>query len=180
MTPRCARSTRPAISNNFSISVLSPIPETSHRMVLLPCGALFFVFLRQKSDFILAKTNFTCIIPPAFMQRAVAQAGSALRSGRRGRRFESCQLDSICISGCRLVRHFSVMSASLAPTRLRHKSPVPTTRETTFPFRTPEHHPKSIRFACARTLHSTTVRKSLFLTKIPAKDYVRSQQMVQD
>ena len=30
---------------------------------------------------------------PGFKQRAVAQAGSALRSGRRGRRFESCQLD---------------------------------------------------------------------------------------
>ena len=29
------------------------------------------------------------------MLRAVAQAGSALRSGRRGRRFESCQLDYV-------------------------------------------------------------------------------------
>ena len=42
----------------------------------------------------LANPDFYCKIPPSSRHRAVAQAGSALRSGRRGRRFESCQLDS--------------------------------------------------------------------------------------
>ena len=41
----------------------------------------------------LAMREKICKMLLGSVHRAVAQAGSALRSGRRGRRFESCQLD---------------------------------------------------------------------------------------
>ena len=50
--------------------------------------------MSQKKHFGLALPDFSCKIAASTRHRAVAQAGSALRSGRRGRRFESCQLDS--------------------------------------------------------------------------------------
>ena len=136
----------------------------------------------------LANPDFSCKISSSPRHRAVAQSGSALRSGRRGRRFESCQLDSICISGCRLVRHFSVMSATLAQRRSRHNSPVPLTRETVFPFARLSTSRNQFGVARARIMSFTTdciplpqqQKSPSFYTQKPANDYVRSQQMVQD
>ncbi len=40
--------------------------------------------------------------------RGVAQFGRALRSGRRGRKFESCRLDSVFMRVCKFASSFFV------------------------------------------------------------------------
>ena len=54
--------------------------------------SIIMLKMSQKKHFGLALPDFSCKIAASTRHRAVAQAGSALRSGRRGRRFESCQL----------------------------------------------------------------------------------------
>ncbi len=50
------------------------------------------------SDCILTFTGKKCMISGVVRLRRVAQLGRALRSGRRGRRFESCHADGIMVS----------------------------------------------------------------------------------
>ena len=68
-------------------------PSTARPLPFLPFVIKNQVCV-QNYNFMLANPDFYCKIAPSSRHRAVAQAGSALRSGRRGRRFESCQLDS--------------------------------------------------------------------------------------
>lgn len=49
----------------------------------------------------------------AFVVRVVAQLGRALRSGRRGRRFKSCQPDHVHLSYCIMRRCFVVVFTNL-------------------------------------------------------------------
>lgn len=48
-----------------------------------------------------------------FVVRVVAQLGRALRSGRRGRRFKSCQPDHVHLSHCIMRRCFVVVFTNL-------------------------------------------------------------------
>ena len=80
--------------------------QTASRLIRLNClTSSFFLEIRKTLFFpqkILAFFNFQCYTNQAEIRkcfttqyRCVAQLGRALRSGRRGRRFKSCRIDSL-------------------------------------------------------------------------------------
>ena len=76
---------------------------------------------------------------PCLRCRSVAQSGSALRSGRRGRRFKSCHSDQNLVGGLAIPRPYRAASPSLElkvvmclrddPAGRRHDQPIAIRRQ---------------------------------------------------
>ena len=150
-------------------------PSTARPLPFLPFVIKNQVCV-QNYNFMLANPDFYCKIAPSSRHRAVAQAGSALRSGRRGRRFESCQLDS-----------FGFRDAVAAAQEWARREKLPRKPAGTYPvihcsrgedaFLMPKRtrKPQGFRIpSCFAQLTNIGTQLKSFLTPNSAHDYVRS------